>query len=87
MTNSENEMQKPCGYCGSEGNVAEDGFDGVIITCPVCNGTCKVAVAPETVLHLICHGNGKIMIKSHGGKQMVLCPDCKGTGWYNPPGF
>jgi DnaJ-class molecular chaperone len=86
MTNSE-KVQKPCGYCASKGSVAEDGFDGEIITCPVCKGSCKVAVAPETVLHLICDGTGKIKIKTPYGKQMVLCPDCQGTGWFKPPGF
>jgi DnaJ-class molecular chaperone len=82
MANSVNEVKKQCGFCSGNGKVAEDGFDGEIITCPICQGNGQVTVLFDTVLHLICDGNGKIKLKGRFGKEMVLCPDCKGTGWF-----
>jgi len=83
----ENMESKTCNYCFGEGKVPEDGFDGEIITCPVCNGTGSILVNKDFVPHVKCDGAGKIRLKTPFGKQCVLCPDCNGTGWYAPPGF
>ena len=87
MNTSENLVLKRCGYCDATGKVPEDGFDGEIITCPVCNGLGTVNVPEDTVLHIICDGKGKLRLKTPFGKQFALCPDCHGTGWFTHPGF
>lgn len=74
-------VQQNCGFCNGKGRVAEDGFDGDDMSCPVCQGAGTVSVAQGASLHPICDGRGKIKMRGPFGKQMVMCPDCHGTGW------
>ncbi len=87
MADNDATIKKNCGYCAGKGQVAEDGFDGDIIICPVCGGKAEVNVEADTVPHVICDGRGKIRMRGPMGKENVLCPACSGTGWYHPPGF
>jgi len=75
-------IKRPCNFCGEKGRVGEDGFDGNDITCPVCQGAGSLLLDSSTSMHPLCEGRGKIKMRGPFGKQMVLCPDCHGTGWY-----
>ena len=73
-----------CGFCRGKGRIAEDGFDGDDINCPICQGTGMVLVDASATLHAICDGRGKIKMRGPFGKQVEMCPDCHGTGWFAP---
>jgi len=72
---------RTCNFCSGKGRVAESGFDGDDIECPVCRGSREVLVDNRAAPHLICDGSGKIKMRGPFGKQVAICPDCQGTGW------
>ena len=81
----DNTSKLTCGFCSGKGRVGEDGFDGDGTPCPVCQETGIVLVGQGATLHLICDGKGKIKMRGPFGKEMVMCPDCHGTGWLAQP--
>ena len=76
---------KRCGYCAGTGKAQGGDFGDTIITCPVCHGSAEVTVPSGSVLHVVCNASGKIRLRnSPMGKMDVICPDCRGTGWFSP---
>ena len=84
MEKNDTEIQKPCGYCSGTGKAAGGEFGDETITCPVCQGSAKVNVPADAVLHDMCDGSGKIRFRRGAMARMeVPCPDCHGTGWFS----
>ena len=80
MENGNTEIEKLCGYCSGTGDALEGVFSDRV-TCPICNGSGKVNVPADAVLHDVCKGQGKIRMRGPMGKQNMECSDCRGTGW------
>ena len=85
MENNNNSVQKPCGYCSATGKAHSGDFGDEIITCPICQGSTKVIVPADSVLHDMCDGKGIIRIgRGAMAKMELTCPDCHGKGWMSP---
>ena len=83
MKNTEDIIQKPCGYCGGKGKTLGGDFGHETVICPICNGSSNVNIPADSIPHGMCNGSGKIRLtRGPMGKINVTCPDCRGTGWF-----